>query len=161
MLNLQEYRQHVQDMEQRLKELQDKSASYAETAQDTEAYLEYLKGLQPHIEKGTPYFMPEDNSHQSTNGNGTHQSASNKGKGAINNRLLYQRIILYHGQPMHVRDIVKEAISCGLEFQTPNPNGQVRNSLNNAKKMFYNTGSNTWWIVGEPEPGQEEAQTVQ
>ena len=75
------------------------------------------------------------------------------------NTQVFEEILSLNKEPMHITDILASALNMGIEFQgNTDPKTQLRNSLNGAKKRFYNIGNNTWWIVGRPIPG-EQAQT--
>ena len=146
MMNLQEIQQHIEDSEHRMNQCQQDSASLAKKAEDLKDYIDYLRKIEPFIANGIHEERPKDH---------TFQTDTEPKKERNSNRKLYERIIFKHGEPMHIADILEEAILCGVDFSNPNPKSQLRNALNNSKKTFYNTGSNQWWLVGHPEPGEE------
>ena len=68
------------------------------------------------------------------------------------NTQLYEEIILDHGRPMHMSDILKEAFNRGLVLQGDRePIVQMRGALANCKRL-YNVGGNIWWITDRPVP---------
>lgn len=69
------------------------------------------------------------------------------------NAQMYEEVLLEHGKPMHLVDLLDKALARGLQQQgTGTPEDQLRNALNSARKRFYNVGNNVWWVVGRPEP---------
>ena len=73
-----------------------------------------------------------------------------KRNGKTNNQI-YEEIILAHGKPMHVTDILDAARVAGVRQKGSAPLlKRLRNVLNGAKTRFYNVGNNHWWVVGRP-----------
>ena len=80
--------------------------------------------------------------------------------GQKSNVEIFEEVLRHHGKPMHVRDIVTAAQERGVVLRGKNrPTLQVRNALYSSKR-FINTGSNIWWLLGEPIPQPSVAQRV-
>ena len=69
------------------------------------------------------------------------------------NAQMYEEIMLEHGKPIHLIDLLDKALARGLQQQgTGAPENQLRNSLNSSKKRFCNLGNNMWWLADRPLP---------
>ena len=63
---------------------------------------------------------------------------------------------------MYIDNILEWAKHHGVQFSgDSDERTQLRNSLQEAKTRFWNTGGNTWWLVGHPMPDQEASANVQ
>ncbi len=61
---------------------------------------------------------------------------------------LIEDLILEHGKPMHMTDILAVGIERGLQFNGKRPKQiQLRSTLSNCKRL-YNIGGNKWWVTG-------------
>ena len=72
------------------------------------------------------------------------------------NTELIEELILAHGKPLHLTDILAIGIENGLRLNGKRPGQiQLRGTLSNCKRL-YNTGGNKWWVVGValPSPPQ-------
>ena len=65
---------------------------------------------------------------------------------------LYEDVLREHGRPMHLTDILNEALARGLQQKGKKPpSDQLRSALESAVNI-YRVGGNRWWIVGVSEP---------
>ena len=61
---------------------------------------------------------------------------------------LIEELILEHGKPMHLTDILAVGTERGLQLDGKRQKRvQLRGTLANCKRL-YNTGGNKWWVVG-------------
>ncbi len=68
------------------------------------------------------------------------------------NTLIYEEIVREHGRPMHITELLSEALLRGTTFNGKAPaKRQLWGALNSCAR-FYNTGGNRWWIDGLPNP---------
>ena len=139
---------NVEELEIELEEAKKEAKKYGDFVELLQHQLETtrrnaeFKSAHPETEVVTGHQAPDG-------------SPIRKRKGKTNNSI-YQEIILSHGKPMHVTDILDAASTAGVRQKgTAPPIKRLRNVLNGAKKRFYNVGNNHWWVVGKPLPEKE------
>ena len=146
MDTLQELYQKIKQTEEKVETFDKKKEEYATLSEDSKAYLELLRQMEPLYKKGAQ--EPLENINYSL-------QAIRKRPGKPNVQI-YEEIMSLHGKPMHMTDILDSALRMGVTFkQGGEPRNQLRNALNGAKKRFKNIGNNTWWIADRPIPDQE------
>ena len=77
--------------------------------------------------------------------------SKNRPTGKPNTELI-EELILAHGKPLHLTDLLVIGIEHGLQLngQRP-PQIQLRSTLSNCKRL-YNIGGNKWWVTGAALP---------
>ena len=148
MPTLHELHEDIKKAETKLEAARQKISEFTAIAQKTEEYLNLLIQLEP---------MVKNNADQSLNENDPNYQTGRKRPGKSNVQVI-EEIISLQGRPMHITDILDSAERMGIEFKgNGDPKTQLRNALNGAKGRFHNLGNNTWWLIGRPEPGTENA----
>ena len=147
---------HTRDLDKEIQRAEELKAEYARKVDAADQLLQALKEQKQGLENErqaltvlgrTIPTMPQ----LMTNGesSGTQQQVKAYGKP---NTQLYEEIILDHGRPMHMSDILEEALNRGLVLRGKRPPiVQMRGALAHCKRLC-NVGGNTWWVTDRPVP---------
>ena len=140
-----ELRNDLTQAKKDLLELETLAHKYDAKAKDIRLYIEMLTNMEK--------LVSDKKVNEPIDSGDNPRVHAHKGK---TNAKLYEEILTIHGRPMHITDLLDSALKLGLEQKgNSEPLIQLRNSLNGARKRFYNVGESTWWIVGKPIPGDE------
>ena len=112
------------------------------------AYNRQLEGLEG--EKEATKAMAQIQAHMPSGGLFGEQKptvSKNRTTGKPNTELI-EELILEHGRPLHMTDILALGAERGLQLNGRRPKQiQLRGTLANCKRL-YNIGGNKWWVTG-------------
>ena len=147
---------HIRDLDKDIQDAEELKAKYARLIDAVDQLLKALQEQKQGLESerqalailGLP--MPSVPA-LAVNGQSTSKTRRKRNYGKPNSQL-YEDIIREHGKPMHMSDILEEALKRGLKLKGKRtPVVQMRSALANCQRL-YNVGSNTWWVIDKPLP---------
>ena len=139
----------IQDKRRTIQEFIDKHKQLLENAEALlVAYDQQLEGLEG--EKEATDAMAKIQAHMPSLGDFGEQKttvAKNRTTGKPKTELI-EELLLEHGKPMHLTDILAIGTERGLQLNGRRQKQiQLRSTLSNCKRL-YNTGGNKWWVTG-------------
>ena len=139
----------IQDKRRTIQAFIDKQKQVLENADSLlVAYDRQLEGLEG--EKEATEAMAKLQAHMPSVGDFGEQKATvskNRIAGKPKTELI-EELILEHGKPLHLTDVLAIGIDRGLQFNGKRPKQiQLRSTLANCKRI-YNVGGNKWWVIG-------------
>ena len=147
---------HMRDLDKDIQGAEELKAEYARKMDAVDQLLKALQEQKQGLESerqalailGLP--MPSVPA-LAVNGQSTSKTRRKRSYGKPNAQL-YEDVIREHGKPMHMSDVLEEALKRGLKFKGKRTLVvQMRGALANCQRL-YNVGSNTWWIIDKPLP---------